>query len=261
MAFVYTAQYASPLGEITLACNEDAIIGLWFNDQKHFGATLPAEENPTAVAPSGNRLLDPNGHPPLEPNGHPLLTPDVHHLLAPDGHPLLAPNGNPLLAPDVHPLLTWDRHPLLAPKGNPLLAPDGHQQLAPNGHPVLEDALRWLDLYFFGQNPDSLPPLRYGSTPFRKAVYDILLTIPYGETMTYGQIAAKVAEQQGIEKMSAQAVGGAVGRNPIALMIPCHRVVGAGGNLTGYAGGMDRKLKLLELEKADTSHFFMPAAR
>lgn len=197
MAFVYTAQYASPLGEITLACNEDAIIGLWFNDQKHFGATLPAEENSTAVAP----------------------------------------NGHQLLASDVHPLLTWDRHP------------------------VLEDALRWLDLYFSGQNPDFLPPLRYGSTPFRKAVYDILMTIPYGETMTYGQIAAKVAEQQGIEKMSAQAVGGAVGRNPIALMIPCHRVVGAGGNLTGYAGGMDRKLKLLELEKADTSHFFMPAAR
>ncbi len=221
MAFVYTAQYDSPLGKITLACNEDAIIGLWFNDQKHFGATLPAEENPTAVAPNG--------------------------------HPLLAPKGNPLLASDVHPLLTWDRHPLLVPKGNPLLASDVHS--------VLEDARRWLDLYFSGQNPDFLPPLRYGSTPFRKAVCDILLTIPYGETMTYGQIAVKVAEQQGIEKMSAQAVGGAVGRNPIALMIPCHRVVGAGGNLTGYAGGLDRKLKLLELEKVDISHFFMPAAR
>ena len=220
MACLYTAQYASPLGEITLACNEEAISGLWFNGQKHFGATLPAEGNSTAVVPSGHPLLDPNGS------------------------PLLDPSGNPLLAPDVHPLLSSD--------GNPLLAPDGHS--------VLEDALRWLDLYFSGQRPDFLPPLRYGSTPFRKAVCDILLTIPYGETMTYGQIAAKVAEQQGIEKMSAQAVGGAVGRNPIALMIPCHRVVGAGGNLTGYAGGLDRKLKLLELEKADTSHFFMPTA-
>ena len=85
-----------------------------------------------------------------------------------------------------------------------------------------------------------------------------MLTIPYGKTMTYGEIAAKVAKDAGIEKMSAQAVGGAVGHNPISLMIPCHRVVGASGSLTGYGGGISRKLKLLELEKVDMSRLFVP---
>ena len=85
-----------------------------------------------------------------------------------------------------------------------------------------------------------------------------MLTIPYGQTMTYGEIAAEVARQQGIAKMSAQAVGGAVGRNPISLMIPCHRVVGTSGSLTGYGGGMERKVKLLELEKVDMRRFFVP---
>ncbi|MBQ5311632.1 MAG: MGMT family protein, partial [Oscillospiraceae bacterium] len=84
---------------------------------------------------------------------------------------------------------------------------------------------------------------------FRKAVYDILLTIPYGHTMTYGEIACMLAEMQWIGRMSAQAVGGAVGHNPISIIIPCHRVVGADGSLTGYAGGLDRKTELLRLEK------------
>ena len=106
--------------------------------------------------------------------------------------------------------------------------------------------------------PDFLPPLRYDSTPFRKAVCDIMLTIPYGKTMTYGEIAAMIAKQKGIERMSAQAVGGAVGHNPISLMIPCHRVVGTNGSLTGYGGGMERKVKLLELEQTDMSGFFVP---
>ena len=87
------------------------------------------------------------------------------------------------------------------------------------------------------------------TTPFRKAVYDILLTIPYGQTMTYGEIANIIAEQNGVERMSAQAVGGAVGHNPISIIIPCHRVIGAYGSLTGYAGGLDRKIELLKLEK------------
>ena len=85
-----------------------------------------------------------------------------------------------------------------------------------------------------------------------------MLTIPYGKTMTYGEIAAMVAKENGIPRMSAQAVGGAVGHNPISLMIPCHRVVGTNGSLTGYAGGIDRKVKLLELEKTDMHHFFIP---
>ena len=83
-------------------------------------------------------------------------------------------------------------------------------------------------------------------------------TIPYGQTMTYGEIAARMARQRGLEKMSAQAVGGAVGRNPISLMIPCHRVVGTNGSLTGYAGGIDKKVKLLELEHTDMTELFVP---
>lgn len=143
---IYTSQYVSPLGTITLACDEEAVTGLWFNGQKHSGNILP---------------------------------------------------------PDTQ----------------------GRER------PLLKEAKKWLDIYFSGREPDFLPPLRYDSTPFRKVVCDIMLTIPYGRTMTYGDIAARVAHQRGLEKMSAQAVGGAVGHNPISLMIPCHRVVGTGGSL------------------------------
>ena len=170
---VYTTRYASPLGAITLACDEKAIIGLWFNGQKYFGNILPEQ--------------------PVEKE-----------------------------------------------------------------HPLFADARRWLDIYFSGKVPDFLPPLRYDSTPFRRQICDIMLTIPYGGTMTYGEIAAEAARQRGAERMSAQAVGGAVGHNPISLMIPCHRVVGTNGSLTGYAGGVSRKVKLLELERADMDRFFVP---
>ena len=98
----------------------------------------------------------------------------------------------------------------------------------------------------------------FRSTPFRKSVWDILLTIPYGRTMTYGEIADQIAEQNGTAKMSAQAVGGAVGHNSISLIIPCHRVVGTNGSLTGYAGGIEKKKRLLALEGADMSAFFVP---
>ena len=114
--------------------------------------------------------------------------------------------------------------------------------------PVFEDTIRWLDIYFGGDIPDLTPELCLQSTLFRKAVWDILLTIPYGETMTYGEIAKILAQNIGKEKMSAQAVGGAVGHNPVSIIVPCHRVVGADGSLTGYAGGIDRKKFLLELE-------------
>ena len=124
--------------------------------------------------------------------------------------------------------------------------------------PVLSEAKRWLDLYFDGQEPDFLPPLHPVGTPFRQAVWEILLRIPYGKTVTYGEISKQLAEKMGLERMSAQAVGGAVGHNKISIIIPCHRVVGSNGSLTGYAGGIDRKIKLLELEHADMSRFFIP---
>lgn len=169
---IYTSQYSSPLGAITLTCDEDAVIGLWFNGQRHSGNVLP-------------------------------------------------------------------------------------DAIKTNSHPLLKEAVRWLDIYFAGQKPDFLPPLRYDSTAFRKMVCDIMLTIPYGKTMTYGEIAAMIAEELGIGKMSAQAVGGAVGHNPIAIMIPCHRVIGANGSLIGYGGGIDRKVKLLELEGTDMTGLFI----
>ncbi len=115
--------------------------------------------------------------------------------------------------------------------------------------PIFTQTCNWLDIYFSGKEPDFTPPISLCTTPFRKAVYDILLTIPYGQTMTYGEIASILAEQQGVERMSAQAVGSAVGHNPISIIIPCHRVVGADGSLTGYAGGLDKKTALLKLEK------------
>ena len=170
---IYTAKYDSPLGAITLACDDSALIGLWFDGQKHFGNILPKRTEQTE-------------------------------------------------------------------------------------HPLFAEARRWLDVYFSGREPDFLPPLRYDSTPFRKTVIDIMLTIPYGKTMTYGEIAAEIARRRNLPKMSAQAVGGAVGHNPISLMIPCHRVVGTNGSLTGYGGGITRKVRLLELERADMTHLFVP---
>ena len=123
--------------------------------------------------------------------------------------------------------------------------------------PVFEQTVLWLNLYFSGKVPGFTPPLNPKATAFRKAVWDILLTIPYGQTMTYGEIANKIVKQRGLAQMSAQAVGGAVGHNPISIIIPCHRVVGANGSLTGYAGGIGRKVQLLTLEKADLSKFFV----
>lgn len=174
MTAVYTSEYLSPLGRITLACDGEFIIGLWFNQQRHFGNILP-------------------------------------------------------------------------------------EQTEQREHPLFAEAGHWLDIYFSGREPNFLPPMRYDSTPFRKAVCDIMLTIPYGKTMTYGEIAAQIARQKGVPSMSAQAVGGAVGHNPISLMIPCHRVVGTNGSLTGYGGGIERKIKLLQGEGADMSTFFVPA--
>lgn len=169
----YFAQYQSPLGTITLACDGKAITGLWFNGQKYFGSSLP-------------------------------------------------------------------------------------KQAEPFSHPLFADARRWLDVYFSGREPDFLPPLHPIGSPFRRAVWDLLLQIPYGQTTTYGALARQLAAQQGRATMSAQAVGGAVGHNAISILIPCHRVVGTNGSLTGYAGGVDKKERLLTLEGVDMSGLFRP---
>ena len=113
--------------------------------------------------------------------------------------------------------------------------------------PVFGEVMRWLDLYFAGKEPDFMPTLNPTGTSFQMSVWANLRAIPFGETTTYGAIAKQLEKNTG-RRMSAQAVGGAVGRNPISILIPCHRVIGANGSLTGYAGGLDKKEYLLELE-------------
>lgn len=169
----YTAHYDSPLGGITMSCDDAALTDLWFDGQRHYGSTLPSD-----------------------------------HIDRPD-------------------------------------------------HPVFEATRRWLDLYFSGGIPTEIPPLSLHGSPFQLRVWEILLTIPYGHTMTYGEIARQIAKDTGVTAMSAQAVGGAVGRNPISLIVPCHRVIGANGQLTGYAGGIKRKRWLLEREKPPKHGFHL----
>lgn len=170
--FMYSiCHYNSPLGGITLACDEERLTGLWFDGQKYFGSGI----------------------------------------LKDDPMPEKAETKKP---------------------------------------PVLEQTVKWLDLYFSGQKPDFTPPLHLIGSEFRLAVWKILLEIPYGQTTTYKELAGRIAEQRGIKSMSAQAVGGAVGHNPISIIVPCHRVLGTDGSLTGYAGGIDKKISLLTLEKA-----------
>ena len=124
----------------------------------------------------------------------------------------------------------------------------------PDGEaPVFSVARPWLDAYFAGAEPGELPPLAPVGTPFQKAVWELLLEIPRGETTTYGALAEKLSRRQG-RTTSPRAVGSAVGRNPISILIPCHRVVGADGSLTGYAGGLERKKWLLEWEAEGTAH-------
>lgn len=153
----YTFSVASPLGPVTLASDGKALIGLWFDGQKHFASTLSSRREEKNL-------------------------------------------------------------------------------------PVFDETRRWLDLYFHGRVPDYTPALAPRGTAFQQAVWEKLRAIPYGKTVTYGELARDLG------CASPRAVGGAVGRNPISLLIPCHRVLGAGGRLTGYAGGLERKHWLLSLE-------------
>ena len=162
---IYMGRYDSPLGPITLAGEDGALTGLWFDGQKYFGAGLPAG----------------------------------------------------------------------TPEGEP---------------PVFRQVRAWLDRYFRGEDPGPAPPLAPAGTAFQRAVLEVLREIPYGRTATYGQVAQAAGPGLG-RNTSPRAAGSAVGRNHISLLIPCHRVVGAGGSLTGYAGGLERKEALLKLEGAE----------
>jgi len=159
----------------------------------------------------------------------------THHYASPLGDIILASDGESLTG------LWFDGQ-----KHIPLALDRRNKQKLP----VFREADRWLDFYFTGKIPGFTPPLFMRGSLFSQVVWNILLSIPYGQTRTYGSIATDIARRQESCRMSAQAVGGAVGHNPIAIIIPCHRVVGADGSLTGYAAGLDRKRKLLELERA-----------
>lgn len=158
----------------------------------------------------------------------------THHYKSPLGGVTMLSDGEALLG-------LWFDGQKYFPADLP--AREGEKNL-----PVWEQADRWLALYFAGKKPDFLPPLRMETTPFRRRVWQELLKIPYGQTTTYGELARRIASERGVDRFSAQAVGGAVGHNAISLMIPCHRVVGSGGELTGYAGGIEKKRALLTLE-------------
>jgi methylated-DNA-[protein]-cysteine S-methyltransferase len=163
----------------------------------------------------------------------------IHHYTSPLGVITLASNGDAITG-------LWFDHQKYF--GDNIHEPITEQQL-----PVFEQACKWLDIYFSGRQPHFTPPLYFNSSPFRMAVWQQLLTIPYGRTTTYGEIAHRLEKEalrstQRAIKVSAQAVGGAVAHNSISLIIPCHRVIGSNGSLTGYAGGIERKLQLLCLE-------------
>ena len=168
----------------------------------------------------------------------------THHYISPLGGITLASDGEALTG------LWFD--------GQKYYADTLDLQHEAKSLPVFDEADRWLTVYFSGKAPAFTPKLRMKTTAFRKAVWEVMLTIPFGQTMTYGEIADIIAKQKGVPRMSAQAVGGAVGHNAISLIIPCHRVVGAKGSLTGYAAGIDKKMKLLEMEKADMEKLFLP---
>ena len=159
-----------------------------------------------------------------------------------------SPLGNILLAADETGLtgLWFEGQKYYARKLDP-----EHEEKA---LPVFEQTKDWLDIYFSGREVNFTPTLHMMGSDFQISVWEILRDIPYGKTMTYGEIARRIAKQKGLPRMSAQAVGGAVGHNEISLIIPCHRVVGSNGSLTGYAGGIDKKKKLLSLEQADINY-------
>ena len=121
--------------------------------------------------------------------------------------------------------------------------------------PFLQQTKHWLDIYFSGKEPDFTVPLRFNGTDFQNEVWRMLCTIPYGQTTTYGALAKRIAAQRGLSRMSAQAIGGAVGHNEISIIVPCHRVIGKNGSLTGYAAGLDKKIQLLLLEQGTINGF------
>lgn len=168
----------------------------------------------------------------------------IHKYQSPLGGITLASNGKQLTG------LWFDRQKYFGATFLP-----AHEE---KNLPIFEETARWLDCYFQGKEPDFTPALELRASPFRLEVWEILKRIPYGTVTTYGEIARSITPRAGSGPVSAQAVGGAVGHNPISILVPCHRVVGSSGSLTGYAGGIEKKIALLTLEGADMRRLFVP---
>ena len=164
-----------------------------------------------------------------------------------------SPLGNILLAGDEQGLTG-----LWFTEGDRSIGPTLKKEARRRETDYFDQTKEWLDIYFSGRDPGFFPRIHLVGSDFRNRVGEIMCEIPYGKTVTYGWIADKLAKERGLERMSAQAVGSAVGHNPICIIVPCHRVVGANGNLTGYGGGILRKKALLELEGNDMSQFTIP---
>lgn len=234
------ATYHAPLGTLTLAADEQGLCGLWFAGQQHFGSTLDASARAAALSALAT-------------------APDVASLVAaasPDGRGGgrrdndAAPGHPSAPAPlPAFPAEWVGAHDAVS--GAPALSVHFPQNTAALS--VLERTWAWLNAYFAGRCPTWLPPLHMEGTAFQHEVWTALLGIPYGHTTTYGALAAALTARhtitgEGARKVSARAVGAAVARNPISIIVPCHRVLGAGGALTGYAAGVACKRRLLELE-------------
>ncbi|MCR4601323.1 MAG: methylated-DNA--[protein]-cysteine S-methyltransferase [Clostridia bacterium] len=266
----YINEYSSPLGKIILASDGTALTGLWFDGQKYCGGGSDAgdEDVPVTGLEAADRKCcfgvlgagDEAGAGTWRGNDAPGGSVPPGPEAAGQKYCAAGLSAGGSGAFDVGQKSSESAKTLAASLRNSA-ARFGADKLTDDVGgsgaeyeerqlPVFELAADWLDVYFAGKRPCFTPPLLMRGTRFRREVWEILLSIPYGNTVTYGEIADGISKQRGGGRVSAQAVGGAVAHNPISLIVPCHRVIGADGSLTGYAGGLDRKARLLELEGA-----------
>ena len=243
----FIAYYDSPLGKITLAGDGAGLCGLWFEGEKYYAHALAASG--ADKKRGDDDLLAKERHAASE-------TQRDFAALKKSGKSNIAAKAASGADEKYN---TRDFAEVTSGTDGKFCENEQGADFEEKNLAVFDQTRRWLDLYFSGREPGFTPALNPVGSAFRRAVWEILLKIPYGKTTTYGQIAREIAATRGLAKMSAQAVGGAVGHNEISIIIPCHRVIGTHGNLTGYAGGIDRKIKLLQLEGVDMRGLFTPA--
>lgn len=251
----FISYYDSPLGEITLAGDGAGLCGLWFEGEKYYAHALAANDADGKRNSADLLAKEQHGASETQRDFAALKKSDIAAKATNNADEKYNTRDFAAQGADVKSHVT-DLSAQSA--GEKFCANEQSGYFKEKNLAVFDQTKRWLDLYFSGREPGFTPALNPAGSAFRRAVWEILLKIPYGRTATYGQIAREIAAARGLAKMSAQAVGGAVGHNEISIIIPCHRVIGAHGNLTGYAGGIDRKIKLLQLEGVDMRGLFTP---